>query len=236
MAPGSSSRSAASVRRQSVRNAIGGSPTSSVKRRASAAREAPTSAASPATVHGWAGLLWSMRTAPARRRGRRWPGTSPGAAASGAGEPGPQGGDEQQVEEAVEDGVLPRLVARPSRPPAGRRAERRARRPGRRGAAGGAPSSRAPTSPSRVVRADELDVAAVADRCPTPARRASISCFSSTPSGVVQRWPGWMTACGRRRRVVARTCRGAGRGSRRRRRRRAGPVAAVGDDPRRCRR
>ena len=41
--PGSSSRSAASAIRQPARYAIGGSPTSSVKRRASAARETPAS-------------------------------------------------------------------------------------------------------------------------------------------------------------------------------------------------
>jgi hypothetical protein len=49
--------------RQPVRNRIGGSPTSSVKRRASAARETPVPAASDATVQGWAGLLWIMRSA-----------------------------------------------------------------------------------------------------------------------------------------------------------------------------
>src|SRR3546814_4770418 len=44
-------------------NAIGGSPTSSVNRRARAARDAPASAASEATVHGWAGLFCNIRRA-----------------------------------------------------------------------------------------------------------------------------------------------------------------------------
>src|SRR5690606_34788120 len=47
---GSRSMSAATVTRHPVRYAIGGSPTSSRKRRASAVRETPTSAASDATV------------------------------------------------------------------------------------------------------------------------------------------------------------------------------------------
>src|SRR5690606_35705938 len=63
VAPGSRSRSAASASRHPVRYAIGGSPTSSVNRRASEARETPTSAASAATVHGRAGSCCMIRMA-----------------------------------------------------------------------------------------------------------------------------------------------------------------------------
>ena len=46
-----------------MRNVIGGSPTSSLKRRASAARETFVAVASDATVHGCAGLFCSIRSA-----------------------------------------------------------------------------------------------------------------------------------------------------------------------------
>ena len=49
--------------RQPVRKVIGGSPTSSWKRRASAALEAPVSRARSATVHCRAGLFCSSRIA-----------------------------------------------------------------------------------------------------------------------------------------------------------------------------
>ncbi len=50
VASGSQRRSAASVRRHSVRNVIGGSPTTSWNRRASAARDTPVSAARAESV------------------------------------------------------------------------------------------------------------------------------------------------------------------------------------------
>ena len=82
VAPGSRSRSAARVRRQVVRNVIGGSPTSSLKRRARAAREIPVAEASVATVHGRLGSLCSnCRAGPTT--GPLWAWYHPGASASG---------------------------------------------------------------------------------------------------------------------------------------------------------
>ena len=109
VASGSRSRSAASASRQPVRNAIGGSPTSSVKRRASAARETPASAASAATVHGCAGSLCSSRSA-WPTTGSLWARYHAGASASGRANQARSDGDEQQVEQPVEHRLLAGLV------------------------------------------------------------------------------------------------------------------------------
>ena len=89
---------------------IGGSPTSSVKRRASAARETPVSAASSATVQGWAGVVVEQpqRAADDRVAVGAVPG---GRLGVGPCEPCAQDGDQQQVEQPVEHDLLAR--ARP---------------------------------------------------------------------------------------------------------------------------
>src|SRR4051794_26931026 len=60
---------------------MGGSPTRSVKRRARAARETPVSAASPATVHPWAGSACISRRA-RPTTGSRWARYQAGAASA----------------------------------------------------------------------------------------------------------------------------------------------------------
>ena len=110
MASGSSSRSAASVSRQSVRKAIGGSPTSSVKRRANAARETPARSASSATVHGCSGWCCISRSA-GPTTGSPCAAYHAGGSDCGRVEPGAQQGDQQQVEQPVEHRLLTRRVA-----------------------------------------------------------------------------------------------------------------------------
>ena len=194
VAPGSRSRSAASAMRQPVRNAIGGSPTSSLKRRASAARETPVASASSATVHGCAGSWCSSRSA-GPTTGSPWARYQPGASASGRANQARSDGDQQQVEQPVEHRLLARLVLddlvgqqRDERAVPGVVAQHEQRR------------QRAQQPPAdlavELVGAGQHHRRAVARRCPTCARRGRIICASSSPSGVVQRWPGWMTACG----------------------------------------
>ena len=151
---------------------------------------------------------------PGRRRGRRGRGTRPGPAL-GTGEPCPEHGDEQEVEQPVEHDLLAGLVLADL---VGQQADERrvpllaaARRSG-----GRAPSRRWLIS-VRLVGAGEHRRGAVARCCPTCARRGPSPRSSSSPPGVVQCCPGWMTICG----VVSggrRTCRARGRGRWRRRR------------------
>ena len=93
--------------RQPVRKVIGGSPTSSLKRRASAARDTPARvrpARPPSTDARGRGAAGA---GPGRRPGRRRRGTSAGASASGRANHARSDGDQQQVEQAVEHGLLP---------------------------------------------------------------------------------------------------------------------------------
>ena len=88
---------------------IGGSPTRSLKRRASAARETPAARASSAPSRGPPGVVQHAQGGPDDRVGV---GPIPrGRLGLGTREPRAQDGDQQQVEQAVEHGLLAR--ARP---------------------------------------------------------------------------------------------------------------------------
>ncbi len=199
MAPGSRSRSAASAIRQPVRNAIGGSPTSSWKRRASVARETPASSASSATVHGWAGLWWSS-AARGRRPGRRARGTSPARRRSGRANQARSTAISSRSSRRSSTASWPGLVLDDLVASSGITGQSHSS--SRRTSSGGsARSSRPADLAVEVVGADEhhgLAVGGVA-----PGAHAEVHLLhSGRPSRVSQRWPGWITMCGARGRVV----------------------------------
>ena len=180
----------------SVRNAIGGSPTRSVKRRASAARDAPVSGASSATVQGGPGCC-AAAAARGRRPGRRRRGTSSGAPSSGRANHARSTAISSRSSSRSSTASCPGSSLTISSASSGTTRAVSTRPRAARAAAAAPRSSRAADLAVERVGAGEHHGRAVGGVAPGAHADARIVSSSSCAVGRARSaWPGWITTCG----------------------------------------
>ena len=172
---------------------MGGSPTRSWKRRASAARDTPADAARPATVHGSAGWWWISRSA-RPTTGSAWAWYQAGGSASGRDSQARNAAMSSRSSSRSSTTSSPGSSLTISALSTGNSGQSQV--PWRRTISDGSTlSSRRLISPS-VVYVPVSIMAAPSARLPHVRTPRAMASLMLTPSGVVQRWPGWITIWG----------------------------------------